>query len=93
MNITKEQFATVMVEDYDLPDYMVDGMWNYVVNHIPAGSFLMYLLQNDFINATMKADSNNLKCLGNYGSFFFNVLPADCFGSREKVQKWLEKGV
>lgn len=75
-----------------LPAHMQEAMKLWVERGIDAGSFMMAVLCNDLMGALGKADSTNINRLKDYGMFLYNEVPSDCFGSREKVKKWAERG-
>lgn len=79
--------------DYSkLPEHMQDAMRLWVERGIEAGSFLMAVLSNDLMGALGKADDVNINRLKDYGMFLYNEVPGGCYGSREKVRAWSEKG-
>ena len=41
------------------------------------GHFLKAVIQNDFINATCRADLANYRCLCVYAKFLYNMIPMD----------------
>jgi len=73
---------------YTLPPYMKDGVILWVTRGIDPGSFLMAVLENDFVNAVFKADHNNLAKLKEWAHFVYWHLPAPCHGSIERVKVW-----
>ena len=73
-----------------IPDYMVEGVVNYVVHHIAPGDFLCAVIANDLFEAYGRADSTNIHCIYNYVRFFYNYAPAPCWGSREALQAWVK---
>lgn len=85
------EFLIEQLKAYHIPRHMHQGVINYVKYHIAPGSFLMYLLQNDFLNAVNKADGSNFDKLGTWGVFMLNTLPIECYGSKEKVTEWLKQ--
>lgn len=75
-----------------LPEHMQEGMKLWVERGIDPGSFMMAVLCNDLMGALGKADSINIERLKDYGMFLYNEVPTGCFGSRAKVQAWIERG-
>lgn len=75
-----------------LPEHMQEGMQLWVERGIEPGSFLTAVLCNDLMGALGKADSTNIDRLKDYGMFLYNEVPSTCFGSREKVRAWAERG-
>lgn len=79
--------------NYDgLPEHMRHGMQTYIEAHEEPGGFLMAVLENDFMEACGRADEENLMRLHDYAIFLYNKVPATCWGSKEKVKAWLERG-
>jgi hypothetical protein len=74
-----------------IPEYMHGGLVRYLVNHIAPGDFLGAVLANDLRRACSHADDQNKHLLRNYVQFFYSHAPSTCWGSREKVQAWLEE--
>jgi hypothetical protein len=78
-------------EKYQLPDYMWDGFWNYFKHRIEPGSFLTAMLSNDdVVTVVSRADTNNQHKLVEWVKFLYNDVPANCWGSKEKVAAWLK---
>ena len=79
--------------DYSkLPDHMQDGTRLYIEHGIPPGSFLTAVICNDLFTAMGKADDINRHRLFDWCSFFYNETPAQCFGSPEKMERWMNHG-
>ena len=74
----------------DLPAYMVPGMYNYLSNKIPPGSFMSAVLCNDLYLACQTADSTNRFRLFAYMDFLHNEAPPKSFGSYDAYKSWLE---
>jgi hypothetical protein len=74
---------------YRIPDYMREGIVRYIVYHIECGSFLDALLSNDLRAACEYADETNRHLIWDYCNFLYNCAPASCWGSPEKVRRWL----
>lgn len=87
MDLTKESIAETMGK-YGLPDYMVDGLYNYLVYGIKPGSFLYAVLTNDLRETFRCADSNNIQVIRNWVTFIYWELPLDTYGSPEMVEAW-----
>jgi len=73
-----------------VPEYMHEGIRLYVEHRIKPGSFLMAVLENNFVEAIGFADNNNLRCLPQWAELLRWELPGNCWGSPEKVQAWLD---
>ena len=73
----------------DIPQELKVGLKRYVEDHIETGGFLRAVLENDLTKATGKADEENIHLLREIVNYIFNELPMSCWGSKEKVAKWL----
>ena len=81
-----------------LPKHMQDGMQRYVEHGVRPGSFLYLILCNDFVRARGHADQINAARMGDYARFLgektehiYLWVPHRCWGSAEKVEKWIER--
>jgi hypothetical protein len=72
-----------------LPTHMRDGMRLYVLERVPPGGFLEAVLSNDLKSAIIRADSTNQKAIVQIVQFCMWALPIGCWGSPERVTKWL----
>lgn len=70
--------------------YMLSGMQRYVEHGIEPGSFLTAVLCNDLKGAVANADDNNIQELVEWVRFCWNELPANIWGSPEKVAAHIE---
>jgi hypothetical protein len=61
----------------------------YINDHLPVGSFLTAVLENNLSKAVGRADSRNLPLLADYVRYLYNEAPNACWGSRERVAQWL----
>lgn len=83
--------------DYDedcaslLPDNAREGLEAYVTEGIPTGDFLRACLENNFVEAVGRADIFNQRALPEIACFIYQCLPQVCWGSPEKVKRWLEE--
>ena len=91
--IKEEQRLYKLLAISRIPDYMHEPLVLYVVHRIQGGSFLTAVLSNDLTEACACADDNNKRCLFDYINFLYNNTPRICWGSPEKVQKWLQERV
>ena len=73
---------------YSIPFYLVQHLMDYIVSGKPQGAFLNAILENNLVNATLHADSHNIHNLPAYADFLYNKMPAESWGSREKVENW-----
>ena len=73
-----------------IPVTLTQSLRDYVEKRWQPGGFLTSVLENDLRGACMRADSDSQRCLWDLVGFIYNELPAPCWGSPEKVAKWLE---
>lgn len=87
---TEESYGCfIQGQFFAIPPYMLEGLWNYVKHGIPPGFFLCAVLENDLVKATGMADAQNIACLPAYASFLVSKAPGACWGSPEKVDRWV----
>lgn len=87
-DLMADRFMQV-AKDCGIPSHMIGGIYRYVAHRIEPGSFLMAVMENDFMEALARADEINVNCLKAYGMFIYNYVPSACHGSPEKVAAWL----
>lgn len=77
--------------DYDkVPvQYMKEGVRNYIEHGIDPGSFLSYVIENNFAMAVVKADCENKQHLHEWALFFLNEVPLSAWGSKETKEDWM----
>ncbi len=71
------------------PVDLVEGLKRYVDGGIPTGGFLRAVLENDFQQAARRADLMNERKLRQL-AYFLDELPPACWGSKAKVEAWIE---
>ena len=77
--------------DYSLiNDAILEAINRYVIQHEPAGHFVMAVLKNDLHEAFSRADENNSQHMFHVVSYCHNEIPGGCWGSPMEVAKWLE---
>ena len=76
-----------------LPEHIRGGMQRYIENCIPPGDFLTAVICNDLKNSFGLADDINKKRLFDIVNFMYNEAPSLCWGSYEKMNSWLSKGL
>jgi hypothetical protein len=52
------------MSNFQIPPHTFDALYRYYRHRIPAGSFLAAVIRNDGLDAARRADSENLKALG-----------------------------
>lgn len=94
-HLTDEDFERMRIkEDLDrsihkLTEDNLGGLIRYIEHRIEPGSFLHSVLENDLKEACARADSINRRKLFEYVEWLYNEAPHECWGSPEKVSKWL----
>ena len=80
------------IPDYSLiPAYTMGAIKRYIDHHIEPGGFLTAVLENNLREALGRADEFNNAALFHIAAYLYNEAPADCWGSVEKVERWLEE--
>lgn len=74
-----------------IPERMQESVDRWVEYGILPGNFLRAIIENNLKDAVAYADDENIKNIPAFVSFFYNMAPAECWGSREKMMKWHEK--
>lgn len=77
--------------EFYIPVRMMHGIENYVMYGIPPGHFLTAVICNDLKEACARADDENLPNLFAYVAFFYNEMPYECWGSRERMTAWIDR--
>jgi len=73
----------------NLDPKLKESLDRYARDHIECGGFLSFALENNFMEAVCRADDNSLQQLQEIALYIYNDLPAQCWGSKEKVKAWL----
>ena len=73
-----------------VPAHFKEAIDLYVKEGIMPGDFGYAVLTNNLIGCFMYADSINLAHLGEIVSYMWWEVPYCCWGSDEKVRKWVE---
>ena len=76
-----------------IPERTLDGIKRYVEDRIPPGGFLTAVLENNLKESFSWADKENREVLYEIVRYCYNELPYGCWGSPEKVKKWLSREV
>ena len=66
-----------------------DSIDRYVRDRVPTGNFLRAVLSNNLTQAFMRADDESRRDLFEIARYCYNDIPANCWGSPEKVKAWL----
>ena len=70
------------------PTRIIDAILGHV-DRRRCGSFTTALLSNN-LSAILRADKESLAGIKDLVRFIYNEIPAECWGSPEKVSAWLE---
>lgn len=84
------EFESKKMGELGIPEYMHDGIVRYIKDRIKPGHFLTAVICNDLFDAVARADDQNVQALSGYVKFFYNYAPSGCWGSKEKMEAWLE---
>jgi len=73
-----------------IPERMMLAIQRYIKGEKPGG-FLQAVICNDLFAAVGRADEENLTNLPAYIGYFYNEAPSESWGSREKMEAWIEQ--
>jgi hypothetical protein len=68
---------------------MHGGVRRYLENGRRPGHFLTAVICNDLKEAFARADNSNARLMGEWVKFFYNEVPNNAWGSKEKMETWL----
>ena len=74
-----------------IPERMMPAIQRYIKDGEKPGDFLQAVICNDLFAAVGRADEENLTNLPAYIGYFYNEAPAGSWGSREKMEAWIEQ--
>ena len=77
------------VGEFYIPRRMMYSLRAYIERGVPLGDFLRAVVSNDLKGAVLRADDVNIRNLPAYVYYLYNEAPAICWGSADKVEKWL----
>ena len=77
---------------WNIPNHMHGALARYIVFGISGGKFLTAVMENNLVEACLRADDVNQRHLREWALLVYNDLPMACSGSPEKVKKWIEGG-
>ncbi len=76
---------------YEIIDSAVlEGLCRFAVDGIRPGGFLTAVLENNLLESMKYADVENFAALREVVTFCHQELPAPCWGSRKKVNAWID---
>ena len=82
----------MMIDAKLCPQNIKESLQLYVHKRCPPSSFLYMVLSNNLCRSIGLADGTNLAALPSIVAYVWNEIPGDCWGSRKKVEAWLEGG-
>lgn len=79
----------IMERYYDLPEDTQEALDNYV-KYGHCGHFILAVVENNLIQAYNRADADNVAHMQDIVRYVYNKMPSDCWGSKDKVEKWID---
>lgn len=73
-----------------IPNRTKESIDLYVERGVMLGSFVMAVLENNLKEAFGRADEGNIAEMFHIVSYCYNNIPVNCWGSPEKVARWLK---
>lgn len=77
-------------EYYPIRDDLYGALERYLNHGILPGGFMTAVLENNLRDAIARADHGNGRNLRNIVGYVYNHLPSDAWGSRERVEAYVE---
>lgn len=74
-----------------LPKHLRGAVRRYIENRMPPGDFLQAVISNNLVESFGRADEINILKMFDIVSFFYSEAPGLCWGSKEKMKKWIEE--
>jgi len=74
-----------------IPRHIHKAIRAYVDDHRRPGEFLQAVIRNDLMDATARADSENLPNIVAIIGYFHNETPGTCWGSKEALEAWVKE--
>lgn len=75
-----------------IPERIKMAMDYHVSRGQACGGFVTAVLENDLCGALFMADSESFAAMLEIARYLYNEMPEPCWGSKEKVQQWRDKG-
>lgn len=73
---------------YGVPSHLVSGFALYLVLGIRPGGYCIAVLENNLKEAYAMGDEASLAGQRKTVEFLYNEVPASCWGSEDKVNRW-----
>lgn len=90
LQVKNDHFKTAYrFRGFTIPRYMLEVLKRYIKDGDKPGDFLTAVICNDLFLAIGRADDHNLINLPAYIGYLHNEAPPYCWGSREKMQNWI----
>jgi hypothetical protein len=83
----------VEMERLTVPEHLREGLVRYLVGRIRPGGFLCAVLADDPEAAFARADDVSKAGIIAVATFLVRVAPLDAWGSYEKIERWLDRGL
>ena len=79
--------------DYDMipVEYMKGAVQRYIEQGISPGGFLTAVICNNLSEGLIRADENNGAKLKEWVQWFYSEAPSPCWGSKEKMEVWMNQ--
>lgn len=74
-----------------MQEYIKEALDRYVRDKTPPGDFLYAVLINNLAESFGRADEQNRHDMFDIVMYVYNHIPHTCWGSPEKVKKWLAR--
>ena len=75
-----------------IPEHCRDGGRVYIEKGVRPGHFLEAVFSNKLVESFGRADYSNIEKMDAYARFLYNEAPSACWGSKERVEKWIQAG-
>ena len=92
MTIKMEGYVFPDVDWTPIPQHMREGLFNYIMNGVPTGSFLTAVLCNNLRDSFAHADDINRHAIYAFVKFLYNDVPSQAHGSPFRVSDWIKQG-
>ena len=79
------------IASFNLSSLVVEGLKRYVDHGVPPGDFLYAMLTNNLTETFARADIQNQTRVMDYVTVLYNYIPAEAWGSEDKVEQWMTK--
>ena len=73
-----------------LSEHIIRTLTEYQQHGMPPGGFVTACLENNLCESFGRADHINKHVIGAIVSYMYNEMDSRCWGSKERVERWLE---